>query len=247
MREVRSEVHEAWELLHGRRGALLVVTCEHTTSRLPRPWTWGEDRWIATTHWARDGGAAELAAGLAGIFGAPALFTRVTRLLVDADRAPEAEDLIRTEAGGRPIALGAVDATERARRVAAFHAPWHEAVDRIVAGCPGAAVIAVHTFTPVWEGQPRSVEIGVLCDRDEIPAGRALDGLRARGWEARLDEPRSGKGGGMWSAASVAARHRRVALQIEVREDIATDPARRELLLGDLAGALREALEVAPG
>ena len=42
-------------------GSSILLTCEHATNYLPRPYGWGEDdKWLQDTHWAYDPGAAEL-------------------------------------------------------------------------------------------------------------------------------------------------------------------------------------------
>ena len=69
---------------------------------------------------------------------------------------------------------------EVARRIAAYHAPYHAAIaaelDRIG---PDAVLISMHSFTPSWKGVPRPWEVGVLYDRDARLAAPLMARLAA--------------------------------------------------------------------
>ena len=232
----------AVEIIEGSRHAGVVLTCEHASNHLPEPWVWPEaDAWIVDTHWGFDPGAADVTRHLAAALGSPAVLAAFTRLLIDPNRPPGHETLFRKLADGHPVGLNA-DLTEfeQQARFARFHEAFHHAVDDVLGRYPHAMVLSVHSFTPVYEGgPPRPMEIGVLFDREEALAHAVAEGLARQGWEVALNEPYSGRGGLIYSAERHALRHGRAALELEIRQDVSTDPARH----GALVASIRHALE----
>ncbi|MEQ1567518.1 MAG: N-formylglutamate amidohydrolase [Myxococcota bacterium] len=232
------------EVLEGSADARVLLTCEHASNRLPPPWTWPEgDRWLVDTHWAVDLGIADVTRDLARAIGAPAVLARFSRLLCDANRPLDAETLFRGVADGHPVSLNqALTDEERHLRIRRFHAPYHEVADGMLLRYPHAVVLSMHSFTPVYEaGPPRPMELAVLFDQEERISHAMAEALARDGWQVALNEPYSGKDGLIYSADRHAARHGRRALELEVRQDVATDPARRPRLIGSLRHALQHA------
>ncbi|MBN2801197.1 MAG: N-formylglutamate amidohydrolase [Deltaproteobacteria bacterium] len=232
-------LERAWERVAGSVAARWVLCCEHASAALPGPWP-AEDLWLAETHWAWDPGAAWLTRALAAGLGAPAVLGRVSRLWVDLNRDAGAPDLLRDRAEGRAVSLNrGVGAQERQERVRRWHRPYHRELAALVAAHRGAAVLSVHSFTPVYEGVRREVEIGVLYDRDRELAERVHGALLAEGWRARLNEPYSGANGQMFSAHHHASGAGRAALELEIRQDLLAVDGRAPAVLRALLGALR--------
>lgn len=220
----------------------VVLSCEHASQRLPPGWTWPEaDQWLIGTHWAWDIGAAEITRALAARLGAPAVLAGFSRLLVDPNRELTSPTLFRDVAEGRPVHLNReLSEEERQRRIDHLYEPYHDAFAQLV-DRHRAPVLGVHTFTPVYEGgPPREMEIGVLFDRDEEPAKRLARALAARGFKVALNEPYSGRDGLIYACETHAARCGQVALELEVRQDLAGDPIRRAALIPAVEEALRE-------
>ncbi len=216
---------EAVERIAGAVDAPLALSCEHASAQLPAPWAFGEqDRWLEGTHWAYDLGAAELTRALAARLGAPAVLSRFSRLLVDPNRPEDAPTLIRSDAEGKPIALNAaVSARERRARLGYWRA-YHRAFDQMLRGCRAPVVLAIHSFTPCYEGARREVDVGVLFDREEALARSLCEALAPLAaaphhLALRFNEPYSGKQGLIYSAARHAGAHGRRAVEIEVRND----------------------------
>lgn len=231
---------EAVEMVAGRADAKVFLTCEHASQRFPESWRLaGADLRLAGTHWAYDLGAAEITRELAAATSAPAVLARFSRLLADPNRAEDSPDLFRARADGLPIELNRdLDADERAARLA-LHRAYHAAIERSLGATSADIVFAVHTFTPVYEGAVRAVELGVLFDREEALAEAMAAPLRAAGFVVAMNEPYSGRGGLMYSAERHAQRHGARAIELETRQDIATDPARRHQLVATVAGFLQ--------
>jgi len=217
----------------------VVLTCEHASARLPEPYRWGDDAWIVGTHWSYDIGAADLTADLAAALGASAVRSRFSRLLCDPNRPVGSPTMFVREAEGRTLELNR-DLTDDdiGHRLTTCYQPFHDAVDAAVASRPGAMVLSVHSFTPVFRGQARDFHVGVLFDDDEVPARRLADRLAAAGLSVRVNDPYSGQGGFMFSASDVARRHQRVAIELEIRQDVCASPPWRARFAALLAATL---------
>lgn len=236
------DVQEAVEIVRTGGETAVLLTCEHASERLPEPWHWPDaDQWLRGTHWAYDIGAAEITRELCAAWGATAVLSRFSRLLVDPNRETSAPDLVLERAEGRTVELNrGVDAKERQRRIERLWRPYHEAVECELARADARVVLAIHTFTPIWHGMPRDLEVGVLFDLEEELAERARAELRRAGFETRMNEPYSGKAGLIFSAHHHATRRGNgvCALELEVRQDLAADAAARARLIAPLRAAL---------
>ena len=234
---MRREELEAYEALEGAAGAPVFLTCEHASERLPDGWAWHpQDARLAGTHWAFDLGARDLVLDLAASMEAPAVLSRFSRLLVDPNRPEDSETLFRAEAEGAPVELNRdLSGEERARRIERFYRPYHDAIDRRLTEHAATVLFSIHTFTPVYEGAVRPMEVGVLFDtQDELAEGAAA-AIRAAGFVTALNEPYSGKAGLIHAAERHAQRHGRKALELEVRQDLAVRPEVRTRLAAALA------------
>lgn len=238
-------VEDAVEVVLGQTGrAPFLLTCEHASERLPEPWQWApEDRWLVGTHWAYDIGAEDLCRELAEALGATAVLSRFSRLLIDPNREDSARDLFLALAEGREVALNrGLTPEERERRLSRFWRPYHATVDRELARIDAPVVLSIHTFTPVFAGVAREVEIGVLYDEEEELAERARVALAATGLVVRMNEPYSGRAGLIYSARHHAVNHQRRALELEVRQDLAVEAVVRSKVvsaLRELSASLR--------
>ncbi len=227
-------------VLAGSEEAPVVLTCEHATEHLPAPFHLPDgDHRLRGTHWAYDLGAAELTHALSARLAAPAVLARFSRLLADPNRPETSRTLFRDEADGLPVLLNRdLDARERERRLTTLHRPYHATVDRVVGTARAAVVLSVHSFTPVYEGEARSVEVGVLFDGEARLAGRLLTALARAGFDARPNEPYSGQRGLMYSVDRHARTHGRRAVEIELRQDLAVVPTVRARVVEALSAVL---------
>ena len=94
----------------------------------------------------------------------PLFWPDVSRLVIDCNRAPDAKSLIVTESEGRPVpANRAPHRGGRSRRLERIHAPYHAAIDaclrRRLAGRQPTALVAIHSYTPVYFGKARPWQV----------------------------------------------------------------------------------------
>lgn len=242
---LRGVSDEAVEVLPARAAApLVVLTCEHASQALPAPYAWpAADARLVGTHWAYDPGIADLTRRVAEALGAPAVLSRFSRLLVDPNRPTTSDTLFRAHADGLPVALneGLTDA-ERQQRVTRYYEPYHAACDACVAAHPGAVVLGMHSYTPLYEGTPREVQIGVLFEDDPELGMAWLEHLAGRGYDVRANEPWSGLEGLMYSPQLHARRHGRRALELEIRNDLLLDEGHASRLVDLVVGAVQATL-----
>jgi predicted N-formylglutamate amidohydrolase len=219
----------------------VLITCEHASQRLPLGWRWSErDQRLLGTHWAYDLFAAELAREYAERIQGVAILANFSRLLADPNRPPDSPTLFRSEAEGLPIELNEdVSEEDRDARMTHYYRRFHAVVDREVARSSAPVLFAMHTFTPVYEGQRRELEVGVLFDDEHELAEQLRAAFAAAGYRVALNEPYSGRAGLIYVAHRHATKHGRKAIELEVRQDLAAEPSFRARLLDVLAATLR--------
>lgn len=236
-RRIALPSHAAYVALEGAASCPVFITCEHASEAFPAPSVLPEaDAWLAGTHWAFDLGAEAIVRDLASTLDAPAVLAAFSRLVCDPNRDEHEPTLFRDVAEGRSVTLNEdLGVAERERRLAAFHRPFHEAVDRALASSEATILLSIHTFTPVYEGNSRAMEIGVLFDEEEQLADDIAHVLREAGFVVAMNEPYSGRDGLIYSAARHAAAHGKRALELEVRQDLAVSATFRARLVPVLA------------
>jgi predicted N-formylglutamate amidohydrolase len=228
-------VREPW-------GASVLFTCEHASNALPPPYEWPqEDEWVRSTHWAWDPGARDFALECAERFGGVYVGACFSRLLCDVNRPIASDTMFRERADGAAVKLnrGMTD-EERDRRIASFYVRYHRRLGQAANAMDPRLIVSCHSFTPEYEGEKRDMDMGVLCTHEDALARSLVSEFCAAGLDCRENAPWSGKEGFMYSADSlaVAAPVRRTAIMLELRNDLAVDPAWRERVTGALKSSL---------
>jgi predicted N-formylglutamate amidohydrolase len=162
-----------------------VITCDHAGRRIPRALgTMGVSEAERARHIGWDIGAAAVARRLAARLDGWAILQTYSRLVIDCNRPPGVDSSIPTRSENTPIPgnEGIDEAAAAARRAEIFD-PYHAAIAaeldaRKAAGRP-AVLVAMHSFTPVYDGIARPMHAGMLYNRDARLAHALLDGLRA--------------------------------------------------------------------
>jgi predicted N-formylglutamate amidohydrolase len=162
-----------------------VFVCDHASNRIPDAYTsfgFAEDALL--THIAWDPGALGVARRLAVRFDGPLVWPDASRLIIDCNRVPTAKSLIVSESEGRPVPanFGLTEA-ERARRLEQIHAPYHAAIDacleRRLARRQPTALVAVHSYTPVYLGKARPWQVGIVFGEDRRLSDHLIRELEA--------------------------------------------------------------------
>lgn len=162
-----------------------LLICEHAGRRIPASLgTLGLSEEDRMRHIAWDIGARSVAIALSETLDAPLYMQRYSRLVCDCNRHPEAADFTpdKSEATLIPANLG-LSQTERKSRTDAIFWPFHDAVraalDLRERKTLTTRLVTIHSFTPVYLGQSRPWEIGVLYNRDRKLAPAVAEWLKA--------------------------------------------------------------------
>lgn len=237
----------------------LLLICEHASNAFPAPWDdgLGLDAAGRQAHVAWDPGAVGLAQGLAVRLGAALVQASASRLIHDLNRAPDSPGAMppRSEVHDIP-GNQALDAAERRRRVDRIYIPFHAdlaaLIARRIARGPRPVLVTVHSFTPVWFGQPRAVELGVIHDDTRpgaermaaavVAAARAQTGLRTE-----LNAPYSAADGVTHLLRRHAVPYGLDHVMLEIRNDLIADTAAEAAMADQLAPVLATALAALEG
>jgi predicted N-formylglutamate amidohydrolase len=237
-------VHSAFETCgEPAAGGPFLFTCEHATNELPEWEPEPEERALLAAHWGWDIGAADLTRALAELTRSCAVLARFSRLVCDPNRDPAEPSFVVEAVEGRRLAWNrGLDAAERRRRRQRYFDPYHEAIDRALRSrraVPGEVrLCAVHSFTPVYLGQSRPMEVGVLFDAFDEHAWRLEGALAAEGFAAMLNAPYSGFDGLIYSARRHGRAHGLVYLELEVRQDLIDTREKARAVAARIARAL---------
>ncbi|MGR3370523.1 MAG: N-formylglutamate amidohydrolase [Sagittula sp.] len=223
------------ECLNPDGQAPVVLVCEHASGFIPAALhdlgLSDPDRW---SHAAWDPGALQVAEAMASALDAPLVVSRVSRLVYDCNRPPEAENAMpaRTETieipGNRDLLPAAREA-----RVQEIYEPFRRMLEGLLAARPGAALVTVHSFTPVWFGEPREAEIGLLHDEDARLATAMLAKSAILPARAALNVPYSAADG-VTHTLRLHGRGRQNVM-IEIRNDLIADEGTAQAMGGALA------------
>lgn len=219
---------EPFILVNGEGASPYVLVCEHAGNRLPKTLgTLGLAAGDLSAHIAWDIGAEGVARQLARLIDAPLALQRYSRLAYDCNRPPESPSAIpeiselTTIPGNRNLT-----AAQRLARVESIYRPFHHGLasvlDRRAAARKATVVLSLHSFTPVFKGKRRDLDIGILYDRDPALATRLIKEFP--NLAAKLNEPYSAKDGVLHTLNMHAyARNLRHAM-VEIRNDLIADP-----------------------
>ncbi len=211
------------QTLNENGSAPFLLVCDHAGRAVPsRLGDLGVAAPEMDRHIAWDIGAEAVTTHLAPMLDAVAILQRYSRLVIDCNRPPGHPTAIPLVSDGTDIPANAGLSEEAAAaRVREIFQPYHAAIraelDRRRTPC---AVIAVHSFTPVFGGVTRPWEAGVLHDSD--PAFSLLVGaaLREAGYVVGDNEPYRMGDGSDYTVPTHAEARGLPYLELEIRQDL---------------------------
>ena len=220
-----------------------VFLCEHATRRVPEWEPNAADRELLEDHWGWDIGAADLARDLVSRTRSCGVLARFSRLVCDPNRDPDEQSFVVEEIDGHRLSFNLfVDADERARRRAAYFDPYHDAIEATLraraAHERGFQLCSIHSFTPIYRGDPRSLEVGVLFDVHDDYAKSLAAAIAEQGFTATTNEPYSGKEGLIYAARRHGRAYDLTYVELEVRQDLIETPEKATEVGSRIATAL---------
>jgi predicted N-formylglutamate amidohydrolase len=228
-----------------------VFACDHASNRIPAGYgDLGLNLVQRLMHIAWDPGALAVALELANLLNAPLVHSTVSRLVVDCNREPEAVDLIPTVSERTDIPGNRdVSAEERERRIAAFHAPFHNAIEAVLDRRKDAGretiFVTIHSFTPVYKDVHRPWPIGLIHGKDTAMTAALRGALLAEtpGLNVGWNEPYSAMNGVTLTLERHGDGRGLPASMIEIRHDEILEPEGIALWSARLGRCLRAAGE----
>ena len=210
----------------------IVLVCEHASNHIPTYLNnLGLRRNDLERHIAYDIGAAGVARVLAQALDAPLIVNRFSRLIYDCNRAPNHVAAVPIVSEIYEISSNAnLSTSQRQRRIDEVYRPFHraleDALDKRAAARIPTAVVSIHSFTRVYHGMRREVDLGLLFDRNDHMA-KAF-GPGPDGFTTRFNEP-YGPENGVMHLMNVHGYARGLHhLMIEICNDLIDTPAGQE-------------------
>ena len=150
----------------------ILLVCDHASNHIPaRYGSLGLPADDLLKHFAWDPGALALSRLLSELLDAPLVYGCVSRLVLDVNRRPsDFDSIVETAEGAIVPANAGLPPDERQRRVAEIYAPYHEAIEELLAKRARqgrrSALVAIHTYTPNLQDVVRPWHCGVIFASD---------------------------------------------------------------------------------
>jgi predicted N-formylglutamate amidohydrolase len=223
----------------------LVIVCEHASFHIPTALqNLGLARDARQSHAAWDPGAIDVAQRMSTRFDATLVASNVSRLVYDCNRPPGAPDAMPTQVEMISVP-GNVELTsaQQQKRIVQYYEPFRAELARAIASKSNPVIVTIHSFTPVYYGQKRSVEIGVLHDTDTRLADAMLQAaplhLTA---DVRRNEPYGPEDGVTHTLKEHALGAGHHNAMLEIRSDLIKTPKQQDAIATGLANCLEDAL-----
>ncbi len=180
---------------------MYLLSCEHAGNIVPEGYEslFEPTKDVLSTHKAWDIGALSIAQVISDRLALPLFYQEITRLLVEANRSLNSPQLFSDY-------TNALSKSQKERIIEQYWMPYRERTGQFISAEieKGHQVVhlSIHTFTPLWEGKAREVEVGLLyddeleneaewCKEFEMELHRESEGLAIR-----HNEPYHGKADG---------------------------------------------------
>ena len=215
---------DAVEVFNAAGQASAVLVCEHASNYIPVELeNLGLEKDLLDSHIAWDLGALAVSRLLVDELNAPLVASRVSRLVYDCNRPPEAKDASpkRSEIFDIPGNCDLSDADKKWREdyvYTPFKNALSEVISKKIARNQQPIIFTIHSFTPVYNGNPREVEIGVLHDKDTRVADMIL--AEDSDFIVRRNEPYAPKDGVVHTLRLHGEENGLANVMIEIRNDL---------------------------
>ncbi|MDO3435244.1 N-formylglutamate amidohydrolase [Rhizobium sp. CBN3] len=236
------------ERVGGQSPVLLV--CEHASNALPvRFGDLGLPSEALSSHIAWDPGALAVARVISQALDATLVHQRFSRLIYDCNRPPSSPGAM-PETSEIYAIPGNKDLTaeERLARTDALYVPFHDAIRELIrdrrARGQDSILVTMHSFTPVYHGRQRAVELGILHDEDSRLADRMLDAAAESPlYRTERNQPYGPQDGVTHTLILHGLSNGLRNVMIEVRNDLIADDGGQRVMADYLTGLLQHSLE----
>lgn len=254
MRESASELIDAGppaDVLNHGGASPVVLVCEHASRHIPACLGGlGLNEAERKSHIAWDIGAEGVSRKLSTLLDAPLVLQRYSRLVYDCNRPPQSPGAMPVMSETTAIAGNQnLSDADRAERVEQIYRPFHKSVSQVLeqrqANGIDPVFVTVHSFTSVFKGQHREVELGILHDQDSRLADIviAIAG-RSTEYKTLRNEPYGPEDGVTHTLNLHGGERGLLNVMIEIRNDLVADEQGEAVWAERLHGLLSEAIAV---
>lgn len=161
---------QPYTIVEGSENSPVVVICEHAGRAIPSGLgDLGLSKTDFDLHIAYDVGAELVSRELAAFLGAPLVLQPYSRLVIDCNRPVDSPESILEISDGVSIPGNLhLSDSSRQQRIDEIFLPYHDAVSSLLDRTQRKAVFAVHSFTPVLDGEERPWDLGFLFRKDKV-------------------------------------------------------------------------------
>ena len=177
----------------------VLLVCDHASNRFPKSLgTMGLDYLDRLSHITVDIGSRATTESLARQLNTTAILCQYSRLIVDCNLNISDNSAYPDKSDGVDIPGNQnLNDNEKEMRESEIYWPYHNAIDtqisRLKRQKVSPIIISIHSFTPVFNGNKREWEVGVLWDKDPTTARIFINKLTEAGFLVGDNKPYSGK------------------------------------------------------
>jgi predicted N-formylglutamate amidohydrolase len=223
----------------------VILVCEHASHYIPDVFDGlGLLDTDLQSHAAWDPGAFPVAQELSKRLDAALVSSRVSRLVYDCNRPPSAADAMPTLSevievpGNRNLS-----ADERAARIENYYQPFFNKLKGAVQATSDPIIVTVHSFTPVYHGDLRSVEVGILHDSDTRLADAMMQTAKAHtSANVQINQPYGPEHGVTHTLKEHAVKFGHMNVMLEIRNDLIETPEQQKDIAAVLSGWIVDAI-----
>jgi predicted N-formylglutamate amidohydrolase len=208
--------------------ASVVLVCEHASPMVPPDYgDLGVTQEVLQSHVAWDPGALAVAQVMAQRLQARLVAGGISRLVYDCNRPPEAPDAmpVKSEIYDIPGNVG-LDQAAKARRVAQVYQPFRAKLAQVMDETTDPILVTIHSFTPIYHGAIRDLDIGILHDTDRRLA-EAMLSTDSSGLKVARNQPYGPEHGVTHTLKEHALAGGHLNVMIEIRNDLIRTPAQQ--------------------
>nr|WP_295685858.1 N-formylglutamate amidohydrolase [uncultured Nevskia sp.] len=210
----------------------MFLICDHASCAVPRSLSaLGLPDAELRRHIGWDIGAAEVSKLVSAQLDATLVMQNYSRLVIDCNRPPQVADSIVQCSDGTVIPGNAsVNIAGAEQRRHAIFEPYHAAIteqlDAREARGQRSVLIAVHSFTPVWQGKARPWHVGMLYHHDARLAQALGAALEAEpGTVVGYNEPYDVSDESDYSIPVHGEQRGLLHVELEIRQDLIANEA----------------------
>ena len=228
----------------------IILICEHAGQKTPEYLgSLGLDDEAMSTHIGWDIGAAALSRALSKQLDAALILQRYSRLVYDCNRDFDAFDAIVEESDHVAIPQNSgLTLEQRRRRFEFVYQPFNDAIEALLEhrlqSAEHPVIVTIHSFTPLYKGQRRTLDLGILYDADTRLADVFAElSEEDAAYASARNQPYSPKDGCMHTIITHGIKHGLLNLMLEVRNDLINDAKGQELWAQRIANLITAALK----